>query len=449
MLKNLKKIQIPPAELIYSRSIEILGSIKEIQLYWGDLSTVVNTKSSVLISSNVHNENRIFLNNNNEPKPIGMAWESLKNKFKLDDQNFKPVLEATLGSGVWLTSQTIENTLKNYNEAFRRLLRIDVIKPQEINVSAPQNIFCLHTLPFHQKRSNPEASPEDYIHTLGACLAAIRAQEATDFMNELISEPYSEIVMSALAAQQFDSPHKLLHYLLDTVTKWFSVSPKLKIIKVCYWDKDTHLKIFKNLHDEDENGNNKINKITGKIRQDLLEEIGEMAIHKNELERESTRLLIQEFKLQLEDFKEISLVKNEAELNTAISNMLVVLNRENPTTLEIGSSSGRLAEGLVNHLCLVFYGKRPGTFHGGIEDLASKPPTLDKIKGLKISAWYKSYLHTLRILRNTSAHSQDEPENQFPSKLSSNDTWILIVSLKRVVELHTQLLSKDLLKNTT
>ena len=62
MLKNLKKIQTPPAELIYSRSIEILGSIKEIQLYWGDLSTVVNTKSSVLISSNVHNENRIFLN---------------------------------------------------------------------------------------------------------------------------------------------------------------------------------------------------------------------------------------------------------------------------------------------------------------------------------------------------------------------------------------------------
>lgn len=446
MRKNLIKIEIPPAQLMYSRSIEVLGSIKEIQLYWGDLSTVVNSKSSVLISSNIHNENRTFLDNNKEPKPIGMAWESLKNKFKLDDNNFKPVLEATLGSGIWLTSQTIEDTLKNYNESFRRLLRIDCIKPHEKNLGAPQNIFCLHTLPFHQKRSNPEASPEDYIHTLGACLAAIRAQEATDFMNEIISEPYSEIVMSALAAQQFDSPHKLLHYLLDTVAKWFSVSPKLKIIKVCYWDKETHRKIFKNLNDENDDENNKVIKITGKIRQDLLEEIGEIAIQKTELERESTRLLIQEFRHQLEDFNEITSVKNEAELNTAISNMLVVLNRKNPTTLEIGSSSGRLTEGLVNHLCLVFYGKRPGTFHSGIEDLASKPPTLETIKGLKISAWYKSYLHTLRILRNTSAHSQDEPENQFPSKLTSNDTWILIVSLKRVVELHTQLLSDDLSK---
>ena len=99
MRKNLIKIEIPPAQLMYSRSIEVLGSIKEIQLYWGDLSTVVNSKSSVLISSNIHNENRTFLDNNKEPKPIGMAWESLKNKFKLDDNNFKPVLEATLGSG--------------------------------------------------------------------------------------------------------------------------------------------------------------------------------------------------------------------------------------------------------------------------------------------------------------------------------------------------------------
>ena len=194
------------------------------------------------------------------------------------------------------------------------------------------------------------------------------------------------------------------------------------------------------LERENDNENSNTVVITGKLRQDLLQEIGELSIPKSELQRESTRLLIEEFKFQLEEFNEIKIVKKEPEMKTAISNILVVLNRENPTTLEIGSSAGRLAEGLVNHLCLLFYGKRPSTFHGGIEDLAIKPPTSNKVKGIKISAWYKSYLHTLRVLRNTSAHSQDEPENQFPSKLSSDDTWILVVSLKRVISLHEELL---------
>jgi hypothetical protein len=433
-------IEAPEAQLIYSRTIEVLGSIKEIQLFWGDLASVVNNKSSVLISSNVHNENRLFLNNGIKPEPIGMVWSSLKKKFDLDQFNFQPVLEATAGSSIWSTSDTMENTLKVYGKEFRRLIRIDCLKPCSKKENIPQNIFCLHTLPFHQKRRNPEANSEDYKYTLDVCLAAIRAQEATDFMTRKNLEPYTELVMSALAAQQFDHPHQLLRYLLDIVAQWFLVSPKLKLIKVCYWDRDIHQKLFRRLKAENNNENPETINITGKIRQDLLHEIGEKAIHKTELERESTRLLVEEFKIQLEDFKQLDLIQNESELNTDILNMLVVLNRDNPTTLEIGSGAGRLAEGLVNHLCLLFYGKRPNTFHGGIEDLAIKPPTSNTIKGIKISAWYKSYLHTLRILRNTSAHSQDEPDNLFPPKLTNDDTWILIVSLKRVIGLHAELL---------
>lgn len=434
------KIEAPEAQLIYSRTIEVLGAMKEIQLFWGDLSSVVSSQSSVLISSNVHNENRIFLNNGSQPEPIGMAWTSLKNKFQLDEINFEPILESNVCSSIWPTSKIMENTLNNYSKEFRKLIRIDCLKPKSKKKNTPRNIFCLHTLPFHQKRRNPETTPEDYKNTLSASLAAIRAQEATDFMTGKNLNPYNELVMSALAAQQFDYPHQLLRYLLDTVSQWFLVSPKLNSIKICYWDKNLHQKFMRKLKRENDNENSNTVVITGKLRQDLLQEIGELSIPKSELQRESTRLLIEEFKFQLEEFNEIKIVNKEPEMKTAISNILVVLNRENPTTLEIGSSAGRLAEGLVNHLCLLFYGKRPSTFHGGIEDLAIKPPTSNKVKGIKISAWYKSYLHTLRVLRNTSAHSQDEPENQFPSKLSSDDTWILVVSLKRVISLHEELL---------
>ena len=83
-----------------------------------------------------------------------------------------------------------------------------------------------------------------------------------------------------------------------------------------------------------------------------------------------------------------------SEVKTALQNMHVILGRSNSTFLEIGSAAGRLAEGLVNHLYECFFGKRPGTFHNGIEDLATKNPTAEKYAGLKISTRYKSYLHT-------------------------------------------------------
>ncbi|XDZ66598.1 hypothetical protein AB8880_04150 [Alphaproteobacteria bacterium LSUCC0684] len=34
----------------------------------------------------------------------------------------------------------------------------------------------------------------------------------------------------------------------------------------------------------------------------------------------------------------------------------------------------------------------------------------------------------------------EEPENQYPAKLETADTWILIINLKRVLELHMKLL---------
>jgi hypothetical protein len=229
---------------------------------------------------------------------------------------------------------------------------------------------------------------------------------------------------------------------MEAVSEWFIVSPKLRTIKICYWDKEIHRKLLR--RSMAEGPENEKMDVEGQLRRNLLEEIGEEVLQKEELQAASTRLLLEEFKLQLGQFLENELVRKEGELITAIENMLTVLDRENPTTLEIGSSSGRLSEGLVNHLFFCFYGKRPSTFHGGIEDLATKPPTSENYRGLKISAWYKSYLHTLRILRNTSVHSQDESETQFPQKLVNEDTWVLLVNLRRVIALHSELLLKQL-----
>lgn len=432
----------PPARLLYSRTLEVLGAIKEIQLFWGDISTIVNAETSVLISSNVHNEKREFTDKGLTPQPIGQAWTSLQSSFALSGNDFRPVLEATHASSVWATSDVMERALELKGEDFRRLIRIDCLKPPRENISAPHNIFCIHTLPFRQSTRNPETALEDYTYSLAALLAAVRAQEAADCVATQKNEPYKELAMSALAAQQFDQPHVLLRHLMEAVSEWFLVSPKLRTIKICYWDREIHKRL---LHrSAAEAPESREMDVESQLRRNLLEEIGEQVLREEELQAASTRLLLEEFRLQLGQFLENDMVRKEAELMTAIENMLTVLNRENPTTLEIGSSAGRLSEGLVNHLYFCFFAKRPSTFHGGIEDLATKPPTTDNYRGLKISAWYKSYLHTLRILRNTSVHSQDEPETQFPQKLGNEDTWVLLVNLRRVVALHSELLTKEL-----
>ena len=130
-----------PAQLLYSRTIEVLGSIKEIQLFWGDLASLVSSDSSVVISSNVYNEKREFVDQGLYPQPIGQAWTSLKTKFELNGQDFKPVLEAAQGSGVWSTSDILERTLESHGSDFRRLIRIDCLKPEENTFEAPKNIF--------------------------------------------------------------------------------------------------------------------------------------------------------------------------------------------------------------------------------------------------------------------------------------------------------------------
>ena len=85
--------------------------------------------------------------------------------------------------------------------------------------------------------------------------------------------------MSALAAQQFDQPHVLLRHLMDAVSEWFVNSPKLKTIKICYWDKTTHQKLSRQLGRS--RADNAELQVDGELRRNLLKEIGEEAKPEN------------------------------------------------------------------------------------------------------------------------------------------------------------------------
>ena len=419
--------QIPAAKLIFNRSVDTISGTREIQLYWGNYIDLITTESCVLISSNTVQEQH-------GEKPAGMAWRSFQKHFSLKDGlNFKRVLEAGPDSSVWPISSSLAEGWDSVGHAMRPYIDCaDVPHNSSSQSEFPRKIFCLHTLPFQRFIT----TEDDYKYALGACLAAIRSQEAIDLTVHKIKQPYQDIVMTALAGRQSETPHELLNMLMQDCENWFIVSPRIQTIKVCFWNKKIQKELDGRIAELEEYDQSLHEVADIILRKDLLELLDEKSISSGDLQLNSTKYLIREFREAVENYLQDGL---SAEVNTALSNMYVILGRSNPTVFEIGGAAGRLAEGLVNHLYEAFFGKRPGTFHNGIEDLAIKNPTSEQFKGMKISSWYKSYLHTLRILRNTCAHSHDEQESQYPNKLETADVWILIVNLKRVLELHIKL----------
>ena len=103
---------------------------------------------------------------------------------------------------------------------------------------------------------------------------------------------------------------------------------------------------------------------------------------------------------------------------------------------------GKVVEALVVNMCHHFYGKAPKDFFSGIEKLATDRPKSEALRGLKLSAWYKSYLHGLRVLRNQCAHAAEHDESQFPQALEEDDIWVMVFQSNRVLSLHFQLLDQ-------
>ena len=75
--KKTGETNIPPAKLIFSRTIDTIAGEREIQLFWGNYVDLITLE--ILCSHQFKH-----LPGKNEKAPVGMAWRSLKNHFSID-----------------------------------------------------------------------------------------------------------------------------------------------------------------------------------------------------------------------------------------------------------------------------------------------------------------------------------------------------------------------------
>ena len=148
-------------------------------------------------------------------------------------------------------------------------------------------------------------------------------------------------------------------------------------------------------------------------------------------------------KADLKNLKRIFVPKNgfngkdHASLQEEIERLDKVLSLDELLVKEVGSAAGTLAEALVKWLARDIFGKGTafsGSFEKNIELLGQS-----KEGKPKVSQWVKSYLHTLRVLRNSSAHAADKDGKNseiLPNTLAEEDLTVLFASLKRVLRIH-------------
>ena len=91
----------------------------------------------------------------------------------------------------------------------------------------------------------------------------------------------------------------------------------------------------------------------------------------------------------------------------------------------IATQARILAELLVNIWAKNYQVKLKDDLFQNLEEIQKK--------GI-LSRWLMSYLHTIRILGNTSVHFQAQ-EDRFPNSLTDMDLLVLLSSLIRVLEL--------------
>jgi hypothetical protein len=113
-----------------------------------------------------------------------------------------------------------------------------------------------------------------------------------------------------------------------------------------------------------------------------------------------------------------------------------VLSRDDLFIKEVSSAAGTLTEALVKWLARDIFGKGvalKSTFEKNIELLGES-----KENKPKVSKWVISFLQTLRVLRNCSAHAADVDGKHsmiLPNTLVEEDLTVLFANLKRVLRL--------------
>lgn len=417
-------------KLIFTQSYETDLHPKEIELYWGNLSELVTENDYVLISSTIFHGPKSPKKNHN----LGGAWANLKERFHLsDDLKFKVLFESSQDSVIWPIGNIASNLMNQYEDVPSPYL--SSLNTLEIP-QAPRQIFCLHTCP-HPKVDPDQKYQIEYENMIEACPLGIKLWELKNLnhLTKLVRNP--ALVMSTLSARQIRGDQKqlahLMKTLLETTSEWFKILPNLSVIRICFWDKDIQKKI-----DQIDQEYLKDQEYINEIRMILKERLNL---------NQSPMLTTNRYQEMIEALREkISNILQSQTISTAIMqdllNLELTLNRSDLTITELGTSAGRLTESMVGDLCHHFYGKWNNNFFDGIEKLTTDSPTQHPYQNIKLSKWYNSYLHTIRSLRNESAHAQNQVQNIFPKKLDFGDSLILLCSLFRVLELYTELIDK-------
>ena len=406
---------VPDAELIYSRSVETALGPRDVRLYWGDIASVPTDRAVVLISTNV------FRAQQRHSQVVGQTWRALKQRFPeldgMEFNSFQTVLRLEPNSSVWAMSSSMA---KQWGELKAKagfsapaVLVSEPLKREE----RPElrRVFVAQMLDLK------DGEDDDYAHALSACFVAMRAEETRELMNDAARSaetegPYRHVIMSVLGGQQGHELGTALNQLLDAAQSWLQASPRWRSVDIAYWRPgvevdDARSELLGVLDEDPVDGGQ--SRSLAPLLEDLRDQLEQTAMELGDLPGKKGK---------------------NVELQQALQELRVTLGRPDMTVIEVGTASGRLAEALVNWLCEDILHNRPKTFDKGIERLGARTFSSGSEKD-HLSRWFQSYLHTLRVLRNESVHSQTDSPRQFPPKVNTSDLVVLVASLHRVLAL--------------
>ena len=397
-----KPLPDDPAKLLFSRSIETDLGVRDIRVYWGDLASRVWKDSVVIISTNSHLGD-----------VQGKAWDSLQAKYHWPEsfrQGFLEVVRRGPESALWQGEPT-----EGLGTPPAILVSSGGLTESATREDCPRRVFVARTL-----RAS-ESGEGDYRKMVESLFPAIKAVESAERITDKSFMGYGHIVMTVLAGRQNPVLEVLFRELVDLASEWLVASPRWNSVDLVCWKSGVS---------------------APEAREKLLKAVGEEKIREPDL---SLGQLFGEVRGVLDTVRETfakyphKKASGSADLKLEMDELGKLLGRgiESVTVREVGTAAGRHAEFLVQWLAK--------EFDKGIalkKDFAGNIELIGENKEGRqgwVAQWFKSYLHTLRILRNKSAHSSQAEEDRsrmLPMGISDEDLTVLLASLKQVLKFH-------------
>ena len=399
-------MKIPRPKMLMSKDVDTPFGMRQIKLLWGDITGADDHDDEV-----IHKDTTVFLSSvlfaEKNRRPTGHVLSCLKEKFAIDPE-FRDVLVSSPTSSVW-----------PHPGAGGLQPRISYSARPKGSAEGPAHIFCLSHFPFKEQLKQYDSVDsclsEGFRKSLASCFVAFKAQEARRLIEGNCGEPMRHLVFSALLGSSTGGkPELLFRELLSQASTWFDQSPELLSLKICLYDDTIERKLQEQVLSESALGLEALeNDDVELVRLRLFKLLGLEAKDMVNFSGSDLRSeILKEFKATV--LASLKPKRVEKALSIPLQELLWVLGRQNPQIFELGASMGKVVEALVVNMCHHFYGKAPKDFFSGIEKLSTDRPKSDEFTGLRLSAWYKSYLHGLRVLRNQFAHASEQDENQFP-----------------------------------